>query len=58
MLKICSLLAEYDRIDGRFYDNGLDEALMAEPITEIVPNLQTGLNDTITYRYELKSTIC
>lgn len=48
------LIAEYDRIDGRFYDSGLDEALMAELITEIVPNLQTGLNDTITYRYELE----
>lgn len=42
------LIHEYDRVDGLFYDTGLEAITMAEPIVEIIGN------DTIAYRYRLE----
>jgi hypothetical protein len=47
------LIGEYDRIDNIFYDTGLDEILLDQPITETQINQVTGHEDTITYQYEL-----
>lgn len=42
------LIQEYDKIDGLFYDTGLDRIKMPEPIIEIVGG------DTIEYHYRLE----
>ncbi len=54
LLANMELIAEYDLIDGRFYDSGLEPVRLDEPITEITINPQTGLPDTIVYRYQLE----
>jgi len=45
------LIAEYDKIDGNFYDTGLDSIRLATPITEITID-ELGQPDTIVYRYK------
>jgi hypothetical protein len=42
------LIHEYDRIDGLFYDTGLESIKMPEPVIEVVGN------DTIEYHYRLE----
>jgi hypothetical protein len=54
LLANMEIIAEYDQIDGRFYDSGLDPIRLDEPITEITVNPQTGLPDTVVYRYKLE----
>lgn len=47
-------IREFDVIDGLFYDTGLDEIRLSEPITEIKLNPETGLMDTIEYHYKFE----
>ncbi|MBU4444478.1 hypothetical protein KJ656_05270 [bacterium] len=43
------LIAEFDNIDGLFYDTGLDSIILQEPVSEIVT--LEGIKDTIHYKY-------
>ena len=48
------LVHEYDRIDGIFYDVGLDAVRLDEPIVEIQIDPETGEQDTVNYWYKLE----
>jgi len=48
------LIKEYDNVNGLFYDTGLDAIRLAEPIEEVRTNNETGLLDTVNYRYKLE----
>ena len=48
------LVHEYDLINDRFYDTGLESVRMETPLVEIGSDPFTGLPDTITYRYQLQ----
>ncbi|NOX37091.1 MAG: hypothetical protein GXO78_06085 [Calditrichaeota bacterium] len=50
------LIREFDIVDGVFYDTGLDEIRLDEPIEEIVRNPETGEMDTIRYYYKYEVT--
>ncbi|MBU1065158.1 hypothetical protein KKC74_10190 [bacterium] len=45
-----SLIAEFDTVDGLFYDTGLDSVLLSEPVTEIIDNGNSI--DTIQFYYQ------
>lgn len=48
------LIAEFDRRDGLFYDTGLQSVRMDEPLIEVTTDPETGLKDTIVYRYKFE----
>ncbi|RMF60194.1 MAG: hypothetical protein D6748_04655 [Calditrichaeota bacterium] len=48
------LIGEFDRIDGLFYDAGLEQIRMDEPIVEVTTNPFTGLPDTVVYTYRVE----
>ncbi len=48
------LIHEFDRLDGLFYDSGLDAVRLDEPITEIITNPETMQPDTVNYIYQLE----
>ncbi len=47
-------IREFDLRDGLFYDTGLEEIEMDEPIIEVGKDPQTGLIDTIEYYYKIE----
>jgi len=48
------LIREFDRVDGLFYDTGLESIRLPEPIIEITQNPHTGRLDTIEYHYQIE----
>jgi len=43
-----ALIHEYDRVDGLFYDTGMDSIKLDKPVVEIIGN------ETVEYRYSLE----